>query len=194
MNQTKTVTDVKKIAREINVPEDKWTGRCFEIATKIYKSGLVPKNSRVVYGLWLGIIKDNNVFSGRPFTHHGWIELDDGTIYDPTRFVFENKNPYVWIGINAGEYDVGGNNYREKYQAPRPKPKGTIFVITKVQAEIIKALIPVGEKRKIYLSDCFWLANLSLNTLGINAGAVYKVLISLGQGCLIPIDNRTILK
>lgn len=184
---------MKVIAKRIGVPLDKWAGRCHEIALLIHKAKLVPSGSRVVYGLWLGKIEEGNMFSGRPFTHHGWIELPDGMVYDPTRFAFENKQPYVWVGHNGGEYDPGGNTIRRQNETPRPKPKGLVVKLTKAQATAIKEFVPITADRKIHLSDCFWLANLSLHSLGQDAADIYKVLVDLGFSGLIPIDNRHVV-
>ncbi len=124
------LTDIKTIEEKIKIPSSEWQGRCHEIAHKIYYKGLVPKNSRVRYGLWWGLISEKSIFANRPFTHHGWIELPDGRIYDPTRFVFFNEDPKIFIGEKNDDYDAGGNRLLES--KPRPKRNGRVFYIDKI--------------------------------------------------------------
>lgn len=32
------------------------------------------------------------------FCRHGWVELEDGCVLDPTRWVFEHVEPYIYVG------------------------------------------------------------------------------------------------
>lgn len=78
-----------------------WKGRCHEIAARIHAAGLVA--GRVVYGHWRGPISPRSHFASYrslPFVHHGWIVTDEdsGTVFDPTRWVFEAVRPYLFVG------------------------------------------------------------------------------------------------
>lgn len=74
----------------------------------------------VRYGNWMGPIHpDCPEFGGRPFAHHGWVEKADGSIVDPTRWVFEHVKPYIYEGPND-HYDAGGNEIREARIGSRP--------------------------------------------------------------------------
>jgi hypothetical protein len=80
-----------------SVPEN-WKGNCFAVATLIAESGLI-QNATAVYGHWLG--KAGSYFSHKGlagFIQHGWVLLEDGRILDPTRWVFEDVEPYIFIG------------------------------------------------------------------------------------------------
>ena len=184
--EMKLVTEVSAIERAIGIDSSEWPGKCHAIAILCVKKGLVPKGSKAVYGLWHGEIADDSLFAGRPFTHHGWVQLPDGRIYDPTRFAFLGCGPAVWVGQNKGEYDAGGNAYRKVNEKPRPPQKGKQLKVTKEQRKVLRRFV---NDDKVYISDCFWLANLSLDTLDESAVDVYSVLEELGCSGFIPVDN-----
>ena len=103
----------------IKEPAHKWHKRCHEIAHRIVDAGLVEGS--VCYGHYLGPIDPDGRWSNREglaFQRHGWILLPDGRILDPTRFSFENKDPYLYIGENADEYDEGGYEASVSFYGP----------------------------------------------------------------------------
>ena len=185
----KLITDVRAVADAIGIPYTLWASKCHEIAILCVKKRLVPKGSKTVYGLWHGEIVDDSLFAGRPFTHHGWVELPDGRIYDPTRFAFLGVGPAIWVGHNSGEYDPGGNAYRQTRETPRPTKKGRQIKTTKAQQNVLQRFT---NDDVLYLSDIFWLANLSLDTLGTSAVEVFSILDKLNYSAFIPIDNRNL--
>jgi hypothetical protein len=92
------VADVEKA---IGIPAEEWKGRCFEIATKMVKAGLVE--GEPIYGHWVGPISRSSHFAERRntgFTNHGWVLVNEEKqlVVDPTRWVFEARNPYIFIG------------------------------------------------------------------------------------------------
>lgn len=92
-----TVSLVEEI---IGIKAKNWEMRCHEIASLIVDRGIVA--GRAVYGHYLGPVSaaEDSLWKGRsdlPFVHHGWIELEDGRIMDPTRWSFEAKKPYIFI-------------------------------------------------------------------------------------------------
>jgi hypothetical protein len=79
----------------------KWENRCYEIAQKLAKTGLLPVGTEAVYGHWIGAVHSKSSFyahSARDFASHGWCVCPDGTVVDPTRWVFEWAKPYIFIG------------------------------------------------------------------------------------------------
>ena len=92
--------DIGKAAKKIGIPMRSWAGRCYEIACLFVEKGVV--NGTPVYGHWLGKVDPKaqkfGERSGLPFQHHGWVLMKNGTVVDPTRWVFENAKPYVFIG------------------------------------------------------------------------------------------------
>jgi len=83
-------------------PVEKWPGNCHAIAHAIVKAKLV--DGIAVYGHWTGPVHPQSSFYSRSkagFCRHGWVELADGRVLDPTRWVFENVKPYLYIGDPA---------------------------------------------------------------------------------------------
>lgn len=84
-----------------------WVARCYEISCAIVKAGLVDGDA--VYGHWIGPVSPKSHFArarGLPFVPHGWILLKDGRVLDPTRWVFENVEPYLYVGAPPNDWDV----------------------------------------------------------------------------------------
>ena len=85
-----------------------WVARCYEISCRIVAAGLVE--GEAVYGHWTGDVATGSHFADRgkrlPFVQHGWILLKDGRVLDPTRWVFENVAPYLYIGEEPDSWGV----------------------------------------------------------------------------------------
>lgn len=84
-----------------------WVARCYEISCRIVAAGLVE--GEAVYGHWLGKVHPRSHFADRgrmPFIQHGWILLKDGSILDPTRWVFEAVSPYLYVGSPPDEWEI----------------------------------------------------------------------------------------
>ena len=199
------IPPINVIAKFIGVPNlEDWKGDCYGIASGIVKDEVIDDNCRAVYGHYLGPISSKSLFRdrrGMPFVHHGWIFLSNGNIVDPTRWVFEAKEPYIALIDKdddvAEEYDEGGNGWMKANENPPPKyRKGDRqfpFVVSDDDGGPY-ILDLLGEKRgvvkEICLDQIFWLANLSLDTLGIYAEVVYTYIKNMGQSVFIPIDNK----
>jgi hypothetical protein len=92
---------IRQCEDALKEPAHKWVARCYEIAWRIHAAGLVP--GRPVYGHWLGPVHPQSHFGGRyrlPFQRHGWVLMDEdtGKVFDPTRWVFEAAEPYLFVG------------------------------------------------------------------------------------------------
>lgn len=196
--------DPEDVAKAIGVTLEEWPGRCAEIAHKINHAALLPCMCFERYGHYMGPVAIGSLFYKRPLIQHGWLELEDGSVFDPLRWEFEQAFPYFWVSRNedeCAEYDVGGNTFRqiclgpcpavdkERAEYPLPKGKAMWFVL---------AQIPNGED----LADCCkidgptlgWFANLSPEFLGEYAADVYRwVIEDCDRRALIPIDNRRLV-
>lgn len=186
-------TNVEKIAQRIGIPATQWAGRCHEIAGKILQAKLASGKLR--YGHWTGPIHPESLFAGRPFTHHGWIE-DSGSIVDPTRWAFEYKLPYIYVG-ESDHYDAGGNRISEMFRQPCPKPTEGRN-LTKKRLNIS----PEAEQHLVILSgynppwtpwQLLWIGSAPLHHLGNFAAEIVTALIKGGHGAAIPQDNREIV-
>lgn len=91
---------IDECVRALDWPTEQWRGQCYGVALALVKSKLIP--GRAVYGHYYGpIARTSNPFGARAGTnfpvHHGWIIMeDDETICDPTRWVFEDREPYLY--------------------------------------------------------------------------------------------------
>lgn len=92
----------------IGEPANAWAGRCYEISCKIVKAGLID-GGEAVYGHWVGPVHPESRFANRrglPFVLHGWIQLEDGCVIDPTRWVFEHVEPYLYVGEPPDHWNI----------------------------------------------------------------------------------------
>ena len=189
------IPTIKQIEKGINLPAKKWEGRCYEIASLILKSKLVKGKLR--YGHYKGEVAKNSIFFGRSsagFCRHGWIELSNGMVIDPTRWCFEGKKPYLFIQRKSKEYDVGGNEFRTSMAGGCPSfsETGRHFPIPKNINKIISTVLP-QKQEEVSMNQMFWLANYdpgSWNNIK-QAKQVYDWICTQNYHCqaLIPIDN-----
>lgn len=78
-------------------PAAGWATRCHEVALKI-NAGLAL-GWREVYGMYTGRVKPGGPFDpARPAQRHGWLVTPAGRVFDPTRWVFERRPPYLYVG------------------------------------------------------------------------------------------------
>jgi hypothetical protein len=183
-------------------PTEGWKGNCFGIASEFVKKGLTK--GVAVYGHWLGPIAETSFFGkkrGLPFCQHGWVLMPDKTIVDPTRWVFEDVEPYIYSGPDVdGFYDEGGNEFRMMTLGPPPDydPTERRYEITKsvmrsVTWNFVEKILAINiteqEPGFLTLSQIHWLAKLSPERLGEHQVGVYRALEKLDRVALIPIDN-----
>lgn len=200
MNGVNLSFNIEEVAKIIDVPIEKWGGRCHEIARLMLDKKLVVGKLR--YGHWLGLVSEKSMFGKYPngLVRHGWIELDDGNIVDPTRFEFEQKEPYIYVGKND-YYDAGGNIWRMKMMVPAPEfSEEEKHVILSVNSDatmnLLEEMLKVnGSLGKIIITvkQAFWLANLPLQAFEGLAKPIYEALIEAKLGAFIPYDNSKIV-
>lgn len=183
-------------------PTSTWEGRCAEVAACVEKMIMTSKRVR---GHYLGTITGKR-WQNRP-TQHEWLELDDGSVIDPTRWSFEGKKPYVFYGRPpkdptqcTGEewpYDFAGMRLRRQgvtpTECPAPNTKEASLSVMSLSGEARKILFDLGVKpfgRYVYLSQLFWIANLMPQQLDPFTGEIYRWLIRNNYKSLIPIDLR----
>ena len=182
------------VARAIGVPVERWPGNCHGIALAMLKAKVVTGKDR--YGHYHGFIHpDSERFGGRQFTHHGWIERRT-TIVDPTRWVFECVEPYIYVGPKDDEdYDFGGNRVKEMYMRPAPpfdptSGNGSTWELPDDIEQFAKFILGHDDKI-VSAGQVMWLANLPLNMLGEFAQPVYEFIVDdVGLPGMIPMDNR----
>jgi hypothetical protein len=168
-----------------------WVGNCHCVATRLVETRLVPGNVR--YGFYYGPVSGKSYFSSTaPFHRHGWIELPDGLfVVDPTRWVFEARKPYIFMGPYSNEYDPGNQRMAQARLRPCPGrlPGDEVFEVC-LSAPAAQHLSDMtGYGTAFSLVQLCWIANLPLNMLGVHCVEIYRELARIGQKDLIPIDN-----
>jgi hypothetical protein len=204
--------DIALLVDRTGIPISNWPGSCYAVAEAIVRRELVP--GELCYGIWLGFIHSDSLFAGRPFSHHAWIE-DGDTVIDPTRWVFECKEPYLFTGaVERHEYDRGGNVLREAFRTPCPPndPDDTQYDLISFVSEgdkpglsdapaiVVSTLVYPETVIDGDLDGCalkplskwqvFWVANTPLDLLGAYAAEIYQWICDIGLKAAIPLDNR----
>ena len=131
--------DVSRIAERIGMDFSDWPGNCYAVACQMLKCKMVK--GRPAYGNYHGPVAPSSMFFGKKVVRHGWIERADGMIVDPTRWVFEGVEPYIYEGLPSMEYDEGANLLRARFARPAP-----IFDPNKQMVSV-----PKGEARELTL-------------------------------------------
>ncbi len=191
---------ISQVEKAIGIPAKDWEGNCYGVACLILKHKLVQGSP--VYGLYLGEINPDGYWesrSGSPAVHHGWIDLKDGGILDPTRWSFEAVNPYLFYSRDASleEYDAWGMKTRQYNRRPppaiQPGEKMVSLKLSKPDSALVLSLF--GERKTpakiaLSISQLFWLANLSPLDLGSSAERIFDAIEKVGHKSFIPIDSR----
>lgn len=104
----KPLPTLEECERALGEKAKAWVARCYEISYRIVAAGLV--DGEAVYGHWTGDLAPGSYFArlkrGIPFVPHGWIQLKDGRVLDPTRWVFEDVAPYLYVGEPPDHWSV----------------------------------------------------------------------------------------
>lgn len=191
---------IETCERAIGEPAAAWKGRCHEIAMKLVQDGLFPPGTRTEYGGYFGPIVPNSYFAARRHVgicRHGWIRLPDGRVVDPTRWVFEDVTPYLFVGHDHDkEYDlVMGRLAARRGPAPEFDPDDDPRELP---------LDPSAENLRCYLAtvfgrdpatshvlsrgQIFWLANQPPAVHGDLAETLYAAIRDSGWKGAIPLD------
>jgi hypothetical protein len=204
----KNKENVRIVAETIGVPVDAWPGNCYAIACKMVEAGALadikiitrPENApKVRYGHWLGPVAAGSMFAGRPLVSHGWIEipsesLPGGLIVDPTRFVFDGREPYIYLGIND-HYDLGGSQLRDAMRDPSPPchKQAHIDYPDDVQLgvflrQFVGCSCPADA---LTTEQLFWLGNANPDDLYPHCEEFYCWMADHERQALIPLDYWT---
>jgi len=182
---------IKHLEAVLDLPAEQWHGKCTLLAKAAAQ--LIGTSCHEIYGHYIGPIDDGSFWAGRKshgFVQHGWVLLDDGRVLDPTRWSFENCEPYIYIGsVGDRDYDEGGNQWREMAIKPCPlepgRPLG--FKLSAHEESAIREFVDVP---KIGSNQLFWLANYSYDGLGPHLGTIYGILMENNMSAYIPWDNK----
>jgi len=175
-----------QIAKRINMPVQEWKGNCYMIASLLIKHGIVKGKLR--YGHYLGPVAKTSMFNyGQTFQRHGWVEKSASVVVDPTRWVFEDVDPYIYVGHPKDLYDVGGQLLKQAMAIPYPEDSMGRTIA--VPEEVTFHMHPFHHVRDtITIEQLMWFANLTPVVLGEHAKPIYKWLEETDNAALIPID------
>ena len=192
IKKKKELPSVWQIGWQLRLPQRKWPGRCYEICCKILECHMLEGVAR--YGHYLGPVKEGTMFYDRLVVQHGWIEMKDGRIFDPTRWVFEGVEPYVYVNKNNGDYDIGGNKYRVSIMPKFPpvyNANGVIPIPLPKKPESFRTFAKAIFYGQDFISveQLHWLATRPPDSLGKQAKPLFRWIKKIDQECLIPIDN-----
>lgn len=197
-----TVVQVHKRMLELSgkdprglTPRESMPSNCYAAACALVD--LLGNGARAAYGMWSG---QDVRHPDRDFHRHGWV-VHDGRILDPTRWVFEGKDPYIWKGAESSrDYDEGMERLKQAICGDRPPPardpKEMKFLAhwTLETESLLKDLFE--DDRDLcwmYLGELFWLANLTPKVMRPHIREIYDYLKEIGQSVLIPIDYRNLV-
>ena len=193
---------IAEVAKAIKFPVKKWPGNCYAVACKIVDAGLVK--GRAVYGVYKGPVAETGYWANRRtqgLIRHGWIILQDGSkrVFDPTRWSFEDLEPYFFISRRDKDYDEGANELRAAMMKPCPvyrKPSKNADQFEKNRLKHIT--LDVSDVSREFLMDLtnhptaftweivHWISNLPPKTFGIAAKEIFQAIVAAGQGILYP--------
>lgn len=182
--------NISSIEKTIGIKSEDWKGHCHLIASKLLEHNIVQ--GTLCYGNFFGEIHPDSLFADYSFPRHGWVKLSDGRICDPTRWVFENKKPYIFIEFDLfNEYDFGGNKFKEIFKSPQPEfnPKSRQFEIGEDYLFVVRNILNI-DRNFVSIEELIWMASLSLNILQNEAKPVFEFVQSCDLSAFIPIDNR----
>ena len=197
------VESVHQVGAFIGIPVTSWPGAYFGIASALVDSGILGGNATAVFGHWTGPIHKDSYFAprgGNGFCRHGWVLVQGGEeelVVDPTRWVFEEDDPYIFVGEPTDDddewpYDEGGNKLRDACMRPPP-----VFDVRKKKCKVnfgkatplVRLYLPI-EKDFLTWEQLHWLANLPYDQFLGMAPQVYEELKRVGHVAYIPFDNR----
>jgi hypothetical protein len=170
-------------------PPEAWRGACYAVATAL--AGTLA-DAEAVYGHYRGPVAPDGYFGHRAhlgFIQHGWVLLSEGTVIDPTRWVFENVEPYVYIAPVSDDYDRGGNVLWTQMMGPPPEAgNDEIVLILSGDAEVLA--LGIFETWELTYRQAHWIAHLPPAAMGAAGESLFRQLIAADLGAWIPIDNR----
>jgi hypothetical protein len=187
--------DIQIIEQAIGLKTEDWKGECYFVSCLILNANLIK--GRAVHGSYFGTIAKASMFYSKNLNmaRHGWIETPDGKIIDPTRWVFEDVEPYIYeTTINDPDYDKASSKLRKALMQPQPEYNPDVKQLAIPDGKSGSAIrsvlcIPLNRKT-ISVDEAFWMANLTLDSLNFQAEHVYNALIEWGFKAFIPADHQ----
>lgn len=192
----------KQMCKLQKVPYDRMnlaqqmTGNCSgasqALKSLLVEDGKIIKTVRDIYGIFNGF----NIQTGSVgYFRHAWLLINETYIVDPTRWVFDGRQPKVFIcsrDTNHIMYDEAMIKFRSLIKREYPI-EGTGKITICNWSDDVKILLKTlslsnQDFNKMSSNQIFWLANLPVNVLGELKFEIYDKLISESFKMFIPID------
>jgi len=190
---TVKVPTLAECVAAMNLPTDKWPGRCHEIACGINRE--LKLGWQECYGGYLGKVNPGGLFvPGKSINRHGWLKTPDGRVFDPTRWVFEVVEPYIYCEVNDLDYDYGMERIKAAiFPEPPPDDEGEkkrvdFAMSDRLLADWLSEVFP--NYPSLTIKQVAWLANKGPRYLGDKAKPVYEKIVEVGHRAFIPIDYQ----
>ena len=162
----KRMPSIETLVDKIGVPTDQWVGNCAAISTAVLPH-LDLDLALTAYGFYTGPVAPGSHFAKAPIVRHGWIETLDGLVIDPTRWVFENTEPQLYVG-SITDYDYGMMRYKAETPFPEPSESSSVVRFEDEQVEYITALTglaPDGNSFTLAANQSSWLADRPMEVM-----------------------------
>lgn len=190
-------TPIERVGALIGIPVEHWPGKCYEVACALIRAFNWGARAAPVYGLFKGHISpDCTRFAG--VARHGWIQLQDGRMVDPTRWVFRAKPPAIEVFVpGSDEFDQAREDYDEGAQAlavmtemPVFEPDQKSFEIPEVLAQLLRRQTgSVASASRLNAAQLGWLARTAAAHLSIREShEVLRWYKTAGLDALLPVD------
>ncbi len=101
------IPTIQELAYSINLPTNDWNRRCGEVIANVLKDGIL--DGQLKWGYYIGFIHQNSIFCENALIKeidHFWLELDDGRVLDPSKWIITCELPYIYIR-NDNDYSNG---------------------------------------------------------------------------------------
>lgn len=169
---------MKEVADAIGFDLESWHHIAHAVAYLVYKEGLTPPGEMVV-GVYRGPVSEGSpladlVYAGE--VPHMWLRLEDGTVFDPARWIFEDSDPKFQY-CSSEEYDEGSVYVRNLFEV-FPPPYDGLEPPTNIQFDapagyFAERLLRIPNGKTPNLAQLRWLGRIDIKKLGVFARPLF---------------------
>jgi len=190
---------IRALEQHLDLTTDRWPGRCATIATGLAEM----TGGTAVRGHYYGPVSNFCVIpsfvmrsgqTGMPINHE-WVSYKDGSMSDPTYWVFGHCTPFLRLQRKAPHfYDRAGERLRREMMGRPPgQQDGEKAFLLTIQTDVMLFLATLlgraTPSNLLSLGELVWLANLPQDMLSPYNKAVYNAIDAAGQRAFIPLDS-----
>lgn len=206
------IPSIEELSKGMKYPIKNWPGNCYAVScalSEYLNKNKILENTKPVYGAYFGKVHEKSIFRQSEIgVNHGWVSYD-GLVIDPTKWVFTNTKPEIYIGMQNEDYDqagqrrkhikdkiLGNNNFdiiRTKGPNFDEKSKIDEFNFNNNTKELLSSLFSNDNSNILSMNQIFWLANAPVSEIDECIEDIYKNLEEKGYGAFIPIDNKELV-